>query len=252
LKTIELGRTGLRVSRLAIGTGTKGYSNSSAQTRQGPDVLPNMLRVGFELGVNFWDLADLYGSHPHAKRALGMVPRESVVVSTKTQAKTEAEATAAVERFLDEIGTDHLDIVHLHGIKSDDWATERAGAMAALTRFKERGIIRALGVSVHSLGALATLPTEPWVDVVLARINSTGVNMDDMPDKVVPILHQIHAAGKGLYAMKTLGQGALTGDVRGALAFVHGLGCVDSLNVGVESEAELRECVRIVEELDGE
>jgi aryl-alcohol dehydrogenase-like predicted oxidoreductase len=124
--------------------------------------------------------------------------------------------------------------------------------MAALARLKEKGVVRAVGVSVHDLGALATTATEPWVDVVLARINSKGARMDDVPDKVVPVLHRIHAAGKGLYGMKVLGQGELTGDVRGALAFVHGLGCVDSLNVGVESEAELRECVRIVEELDGE
>jgi 1-deoxyxylulose-5-phosphate synthase len=250
LKTIELGRTGLRVSRLAIGTGTRGYSNTSAQTRLGPDALPRMMRLGFELGVNFWDLADGYGSHPHAKAALVSIPRESVVISTKTSAKTDADATSAIERFLDEIGTDYLDIVHLHGINSDDWTTKRAGAMAALTRFREKGIIRALGVSVHSLGALATTVTEPWVDVVLARINSTGVNMDDLPDKVVPILHEIHAAGKGLYAMKVLGQGALTADVRGAITFVHGLGCLDALNIGVESDEQLRECARIIEELD--
>ena len=250
MRTTLLGRTGLRVSRLAIGTGTKGYSNSSAQTRLAPDVLPSMMRVGFDLGVNFWDLADAYGSHPHAKAALGTIPRESVVVSTKTSATTEADATSAVERFLKELGTDYLDIVHLHGISSPDWPKQRAGAMAALARMKEAGVVRAVGVSVHDLGALATTATEPWVDVVLARINSTGARMDDSPEKVVPILHKIHAAGKGLYGMKILGQGALTGDVRGALAFALGLGCLDALTVGVESEAELRECARLVEELD--
>jgi 1-deoxyxylulose-5-phosphate synthase len=252
LKTIELGRTGLRVSRLAIGTGTKGYSNSSAQTRLGPDALPNMMRVGFDLGVNFWDLADGYGSHPNAKAALRTIPRESVVISTKTSATTDADATSAVERFLKELGTDYIDIVHLHGISSVDWTQQRAGAMTALARMKEAGVVRAVGVSVHDLGALATTATEPWVDVVLARINSQGARMDDTPDKVVPVLHTIHAAGKGLYGMKILGQGALTSDVRGALAFALGLGCLDALNIGVESEAELRECARLVEELDRE
>ncbi len=250
MKTIELGRTGLRVSRLAIGTGTNGYSNSSNQTRLGPDVLPSILRAGFELGVNFWDLADSYGSHPHARRALAHVPRESVVIATKTSARTEAEATSAVERFLRELGTDRIDIVHLHGVSVADWPRQRAGAMAALSRLKEQGIVRAVGVSVHDLGALATAATEPWVDVVLARINPAGVHMDAAPDQVVPVLHKIHDAGKGLYAMKVLGQGKLRNDVRGALAYALGLGCLDALNIGIESEAELRECARLVEELD--
>ena len=250
MKTVALGKTGLQVSRLAIGTGTKGYSNSSAQTRLGPDALPHMLRVGYELGVNFWDLADGYGSHPHAHRALAHVPREAVVIATKTSAQTEAEATSAVERFLQELGTDYLDIVHLHGISSADWAQQRAGAMAALSSFKARGVVRSVGVSVHDLGALASTVTEPWVDVVLARINRAGVKMDGATDQVVPILHAIHAAGKGLYAMKVLGQGELKSDVRGAIAYALALGCLDVLNIGVESESELRECVRLVEELD--
>jgi 1-deoxyxylulose-5-phosphate synthase len=252
LRTIELGQTGLRVSRLAFGTGTKGYSNTSAQTRLAPDVLPRMLRVGFELGVSFWDLADAYGSHPHAKRALAEVPRDSVVLATKTSAQTEAEAAGAVERFLKELGTDHLDVVLLHGVSSADWPQKKAGAMTALSRLKKQGLVKAVGVSVHDLGALATAATEPWVDVVLARINSAGVNMDSRPDKVLPVLSQIHSAGKGLYAMKVLGQGQLRKDVRGAIAYALGLGCLDALNIGIESEAELRECVRLVEDLDRE
>ncbi len=63
MQRVELGRTKLNVSKLALGTGTNGWSHSSDQTRKDPDWLVQHLRMGYELGVNFWDLADQYGLH---------------------------------------------------------------------------------------------------------------------------------------------------------------------------------------------
>ena len=251
MKRIELGHTGLTVSRLAVGTGTAGWGGSSNQTRKlGVTGLSALLRLAFDLGVTFWDTADAYGSHQHVADALRQVGRDNVVITTKTMASSAADAERAVERFLREIGTDHLDVVLLHYMTSADWPRGHAGAMQALDRLKARGLVRAVGVSCHDLGALGVAADHPWVDVVLGRINPAGVNMDGPVDKVLPVLERAHANGKGVYGMKILGQGRLGHDAPGAFRFALGLDCLDALVVGVESERELRDDVDHVEKLD--
>jgi len=250
LKIADLGKTGLRVSRLCFGTGTRGYAGQSRQTKLGLEELVRLLRLAYELGVTFWDAADGYGSHPHVREALRGLARETVVVATKTSTRGAPDAERAVERFLRELGTSYVDVVLLHCMTHRGWPASYDGAMGALARLKERGLVRAVGVSCHDLGALEAAASHPWVDVVLARINAAGVHTDAAPAKVVPVLERIHAAGKGLYGMKALGEGRLAGDVRSALAYALGLLCLDSIAVGIESERELREDVRLVEELD--
>src|SRR5713101_417631 len=170
---VTLGKSGLRVTRLAQGTGTSGVGGSSNQTRGlGLDGLAGLLAAGVDNGVHFWDLADQYGTHPYAKRALGgMVKRDQVTILTKTHATTEAEMRADLDRFRREIGTDYLDVVLLHNMQSATWPREKAGAMAVLSEAKEKGIIRAHGCSCHTLDALKTAAATDWVDVDLARLN---------------------------------------------------------------------------------
>src|SRR5512133_793554 len=89
---ITLGNTGIQVSRLAIGTGTSGWNHSSNQTRQlGIEGLSGLLHAAYDKGVFFWDSADQYGTHPHLKEALKSLPREKIVILTKTRASTEDE-----------------------------------------------------------------------------------------------------------------------------------------------------------------
>ena len=87
MRMVELGNTGVVVSRLAFGTGTNGWAGQSNQTRLGSGALARLLRLGCELGVTFWDLADEYGSHAQARAALADLPRERVVIATKTTAQ---------------------------------------------------------------------------------------------------------------------------------------------------------------------
>jgi 1-deoxyxylulose-5-phosphate synthase len=172
---VVLGNTGIEVSRLAMGTGTNGFGNSSNQKRQlGLRGLANMLRTGYDNGVFFWESADQYGTHPHMKEALKGVDRDKVVILTKTHAKTEKEMRTDLERFRKEIGTDYIDIVLLHAITDSNWNNNRRGAMNYLADARQKGIIKAHGVSCHSLGALQTAAAEPWVQVDLARINPIG------------------------------------------------------------------------------
>jgi len=249
MQRVTLGKSGIEVSRLCIGTGTSGWGGSSNQTRLGFDRLVHLLRYAYERGITFWDSADQYGSHPHVREALRAVGREHVVVTTKTTSRTPQAVAADVHRFLGEQGTDYLDVVLLHCLNEPDWPRRYGACMDALSRLKEQGVVRALGVSCHNFGAFQAAAREPWVEVVLARINYAGVSMDAPPDEVVPVLAQMHAAGKGVYGMKVVGAGKLTHDPRKAIRYVLDLPSVDAIVIGMQSEAEIDEDVNLVEEL---
>jgi aryl-alcohol dehydrogenase-like predicted oxidoreductase len=244
---VTLGPDQLKLSRVAMGTGTKGYAKSSNQTRKlGIEGLANLLRYGFDQGLTFWDSADGYGSHPHLKEALKSVLREKVTILTKTRARTAAEMRADLDRFRREIGTDYLDIVLLHALTAPNWPEERKGAMEVLEEARERKIIRTHGCSCHSLEALKTAAATPWVHVDLARVNPAGVIMDAEPQTVIAVLRQMKAAGKGVIGMKVLGEGQLRERVDEALRFTLSLDCVDCFTIGFEGRDEVNDLMRRV------
>jgi aryl-alcohol dehydrogenase-like predicted oxidoreductase len=246
--TVAFGNTGLRVSRLAFGTGTNGVGGRSEQTDLGVERLADLLRLAYDHGVTFWDAADAYGSHPHVARALQGIPRDTVVIATKTMARSADKVAQDVDRFLQELGTDVLDIVLLHFMTRPDWPQRYAGAMEALSRAKEQGKARAVGVSCHGLGSLRAAAESDWAEVVLARINMAGVNMDASPAKVVPVIEQMYASGKAIYGMKVLGCGQLAGKARAAIQYVLELGVVHSIVIGTSARGQLLENVRLIEE----
>jgi aryl-alcohol dehydrogenase-like predicted oxidoreductase len=242
---VTLGRTGLRVTRLAQGTGTSGVNKSSNQIRAlGEQGLPDLLVAGVDNGVHFWDLADQYGTHPYAKLALKRIKREQVVILTKTHASSEAEMRADLDRFRQEIGTDQLDIVLLHNMQSADWPKEKAGAMAVLSEAKQKGVIRAHGVSCHTLGALRTAAATDWVDVDLARLNPAGIAMDAEPDTVISVLRTMKQKGKGVIGMKILGAGGLRSRVDEALQFALAQDVLDCFTIGAENVTEFQDLLK--------
>jgi len=242
---ITLGPDKVRLTRLAQGTGTKGYNKSSNQTRQlGLAGLADLLRFGYDNGITFWDSADGYGSHPHLKEALKSVPREKVAILTKTRARTAEEMRADLDRFRQEIGADYLDIVLLHAVSQAGWPEQRKGAMEALAEAREKGTIRTHGVSCHSLEALKTIVKTPWVRVCLVRINPAGVLMDADAKTVAPILREMKANGKGVIGMKILGEGQLRDRVDEMLRFALSLDAVDCFTIGAESRAELSDLIK--------
>lgn len=243
---VTLGRTGIVTSRLAMGSGTNGWGGSSDQTRLGTRAFVQILRHGFDQGVDFWETADQYGAHDHLRRGLSFVGRKKVVVLTKTRASTASEMQADLERFLKELGTDYLDIVLLHNMKSGAWASERAGAMEVLARAKEKGVIRAHGVSCHTLSALELAARTPWVEVDLARINPAGSHMDADPQTVKRVLADMKRAGKAVIGMKILGQGDLSNALDEAISHAVKLESLDAFTIGFKSRAELDDVVRRV------
>jgi aryl-alcohol dehydrogenase-like predicted oxidoreductase len=237
---VTLGKTGIKVTRLFQGTGTSGVGKASNQTRGlGHDGLVELLRAGVDQGVTTWDLADQYGTHPHAKGALETVGRDKVVIMTKTHARTEKEMRADLDRFRQEIGTDVLDIVLLHCMMSADWPEERAGAMGVLSEAKAKGIVRAHGVSCHDFGALKAAAASDWVDVDLARLNPAGAVMDAPVSEVLPVLAEMKGKGKGVIGMKILGAGRLRDRVDDALQYALASPVLDCFTIGAESQREL-------------
>jgi len=239
---VTLGRTGVKVTRLAQGTGTHGVGHSSNQIRGlGDQGLADLLVAGVGNGVAFWDLADQYGSHPHAKLALKTVKRDKVAIMSKTHASTEAEMRDDLDRFRKEIGTDYLDIVLLHCMTSADWPQQKAGAMAVLAEAKQKGIIRAHGVSCHDLGAMKTAAESDWVDVDLARLNPAGVIMDGSPDTIVSVLRRMKEKGKGVIGMKILGEGRLRDRIDEALQYALAQDVLDCFTIGAENPREFQD-----------
>ena len=242
---IKLGPRGVEVSRLAMGTGTNGVGGSSNQTRKmGVQGLADHFRLGFDMGLNFFDTADQYGTHPHAALALKGLPREKVTVLTKTRASTEKEMRADLDRFRRELKTDYIDILLLHCMVDDDWPERKKGAMAVISEAREKGIVRTHGTSCHTLGALKTAAKTPWVEVDLARINPAQKAMDADPATVLAVLKEMKAAGKGVIGMKILGAGALRNKTDECLQFAMAQESVDCFTIGAETRAELEDLCR--------
>jgi aryl-alcohol dehydrogenase-like predicted oxidoreductase len=246
---VELGSTGIVTSRLAMGSGTTGYNGSSAQTRLGAQ-FTQILVQGYERGIRFFETADAYGSHSQVRDAMQQVGRQNVTLLTKTLAETREEAEADLSRFLEELGTDYIDIVLLHIRSSATWTTDGAGAMEVLSEAKQRGQIRAHGVSCHSLEALRLAAREPWVDVDLARINPFGLHMDSDPATVIAELEGMKASGKGVLGMKILAQGDAVDRFDEAIEHATRLDCIHGFTIGFRSIDELDQVAAKIESVE--
>ncbi len=241
---VTLGNTGIKLSRMAMGSGTNGTNHTSVQARLGINGFAELLSHGFDQGLNFFDTADQYGTHEHMREAMRRVGKNNVVLLTKTRAKTAAECKADIDRFRRELGRDHLDIMLLHCMQTDNWNKEFAGPMEVLERAREQGIIRAHGTSCHTLGALKTAAKEPWVQVDLARINPIQAHMDAEPETVLGVLREMKKAGKGIIGMKIFGAGKMSKDVDRALTYCAGLDVLDTFTIGFTSTQQLDEVAK--------
>ena len=246
---VQLGKTPLKVSRFCLGTGMRGGMRSSNHSRMGKQAFEALIRESFDRGTRLFDLADAYGTHPYVIPALKGIARDRYQIVTKLwfmpgslPEPERPDPDVVVARFLKELQTDYIDLVLLHCVTSAKWPEELRRQMDVLSQLKEKGHIRALGVSCHSLVALQAAAREPWVESVHARINPYGMSMDGPPEKVAPVLKEIHDAGKGVVGMKIIGEGRLRNDDErrdASVKYALTLGCVDVLNVGCETLAEV-------------
>jgi aryl-alcohol dehydrogenase-like predicted oxidoreductase len=242
--TVTLGGTGIKTSRLAMGTGTVGVDHHSHQTALGVKGLSDLLLNGYDHGLRFFDAADSYGSHPHVAEALKHVPRDKVAVLTKSWSRDAAGMRADLDRFRRELGTDYLDVCLMHCLTEADWTDKFRGAMDVLSEAKQKGTIRAHGCSCHSIEALRAAAKSPWVDIDLARINPVGAYMDSDPATVVSVLKEMKSAGKAVVGMKILGQGTLRNRQDEGIKYALSLGLLDAFTIGAESKQEQEDLIR--------
>jgi aryl-alcohol dehydrogenase-like predicted oxidoreductase len=243
---VTLGKTGIKVSLIGMGTGSIGSGQASNQTRLGVKGFTRVVRHALDRGVCFFDVADQYGSHTYLRAALKGVDRDKYVIQTKTHATDLANCRSHLERYRMELGVEMIDIVLLHCMTEANWQGKHKGAMDYLRQAKEEGIIRAHGTSCHGMDPLRTSAKEPFVEVDLARINPEGLIMDDKkPDEVASELQEMHDRGVGVVGMKILGEGRITTPERkdASLRFVLGLGTVDAFIIGFETTEQVDDII---------
>ncbi len=234
---VTLGNTGIRTSRLAMGTGTHGSGGASNQTRTG--ALTNILLNGYhENGLRFFDTSDSYGSHKYVAAAVKQLPRDKVTIATKSDTRTPAGLRADLDRYRRELGTDYIDVVLIHCVTEADWTTRYRGCMDVLSEAKEKGIIRAHGCSCHTIEALRAAAASPWVEIDFVRLNPIQSHMDATPGTVLSVIKQMRASGKAIVGMKILGEGDLRSHPSEAIRYALGTGVLDAFTIGAESTTE--------------
>ena len=242
-----LGKTGISVSLIGMGTGSIGSGQASNQTRLGVSGFTRVVRHALDQGIRFFDVADQYGSHVYLREALKGVPRDQYVIQTKTHATNVADARSHLERYRLELGVEYIDIVLLHCMQKKGWAGENQGSMEYLMKAKDEKIIRAHGTSCHGMDPLRTAAQNPFVEVDLARINPEGLIMDDRkPDEVASVLEEMHNAGKGVVGMKILGEGKINTPERkdASLRYVLGLGTVNAFIIGFQTTEQVDDILK--------
>jgi aryl-alcohol dehydrogenase-like predicted oxidoreductase len=250
LQRVTLGKTGLKPTLLGVGTGIVGGNRSSYLTRQDSGLSIAMLRHAYDRGIRMFDCADTYGTHSLVAEALKGMDREEIVLTSKIWTREggipepeRPDAHIVVDRFRKELNTDYIDVIQLHCMVDAQWTDHERRQMDILEDLKVKGIIRAHGTSVHSLEAMIAGVKDPWVDVLHARINPYGIAMDRPdPAEVVEVINQMHSSGRGVIGMKLVGDGKLRDEsekIDQSLKFVLGLGSVDMMIVGFETETQI-------------
>lgn len=253
---ISLGKTGIKTTLLGMGTGFSGGNRSSNITRAG--VAEPLIRQAYDKGIRFFDCADSYGTHSFTASALKGIPRDKYVLSSKIWVSQggipepeRPDADVVVERFRKELNTEYLDMVQIHCMTDGQWTDKQKKQMDILETLKAKKIIRAHGVSVHSLDALEACVDSKWVDVVHVRINPYGEAMDRKdPAEIIPVIEKLHKAGKGIIGMKLIGNGKFRNDsdkIDASLKYVLGLGTVDMIIVGFELPEQIDNYIGRVE-----
>ena len=266
---VELGKTGLKLSRLGLGLGTR---NGGEQRNLGQEGLNNLVKYAYDQGITFLDTAENYQTRSMIAGAIKGLPREKLFLQTKIETTggargrsgrrgTTAAPTSNMERiegFLKEFEVEYIDSLLVHCQSSQTWDEDNKQLLEDLSNAKEKGYIRSHGVSCHSLPATTKAASLEWVHVNLVRINPMGVLMDtsqtsifgkssesDVPG-VVEQLKIMRKNGHGTIGMKLIGEGAFT-DIeqrKKSIAWVMQSDIIDSVIIGVKSKEQIDEAIK--------
>jgi len=250
---VTLGKSDIKVTRLAFGTGTHG---GRVQRELGQAEFTRLVRHAYDRGIRFFETAESYPGMPEMlSTALKGVPRDSYKLMTKYTTPATGAPEVKVDEFRRQLNTEYIDILLLHCLRPPTWQTDYRNLQDGLSEAKQKKIILSHGASVHGLPALRTFPGNQWLDIAMIRMNHNGTRMDTpyshevaergRVDEVVENTKKVHAQGMGVISMKLCGEGQFTTaeDRDAAMKFAMGLGCVDAVTIGFKNTAEIDEAI---------
>ena len=250
---VTLGKSKVKVTRLAFGTGTAG---GRVQRELGQDEFTRLVRYAYDRGIRFFETAESYHGMPEMLAiALKGLPRDSYRLMTKYSTPASGDPAPKIDQFRKQLNTEYVDILLLHCLRPPTWATDYESLQDGFSLAQQKGIIAAHGASIHGLPALRTIPGNKWLQVAMIRMNHNGTKMDTPEmrdvnalgnvDEVVAHTRKVHAQGMGVISMKLCGEGRFTNaeDRDAAMKFAMNLGCVDSVTIGFKNTAEIDEAI---------
>lgn len=256
---VALGKSNVKVTRLAFGTGTFG---GRVQRELGQDQFTRLVRHAYDRGIRFFETADAYTGMPQMlATALKGIPRDSYRLMSKFRLRDQADIPGTIERLHTDLGTEYLDILLMHCVRSPNWPDEQKRLQDELSEAKVRKVIVAHGASCHGLLPLRQFPASQWLDVALFRVNHKGTRMDtlqprdtgDLGDvsEVFAQAKKVHDRGVGVLGMKLVGEGQFTtaADRDAAMSRVWSSGAVDAVTIGYKNTAEIDEAISRMERI---
>jgi aryl-alcohol dehydrogenase-like predicted oxidoreductase len=235
MKYCMLGNTGLEVSRLCFGGLVIGPLQANLSVDAGAEVVARAL----EMGVNFIDTAELYGTYEHIREAVRRSGKKPVI-ATKSYAYDTKGARESLEKARRELDTDIIDIFLLHEQESRWTLNGHSEAMEYYLKEKDRGIIKAVGVSTHNVEVVEVAGEMPEIDVIHPIINKSGIGIGDGTiNEMLEAVRKAFHNGKGIYGMKPLGGGNLLNSYKECMDFVLEIPFVHSIAVGMQSVEEV-------------
>ncbi|HTQ57294.1 MAG TPA: aldo/keto reductase [Bryobacteraceae bacterium] len=250
---VKLGKSNVKVTRLAFGTGTYG---GQVQRQLGQAEFTRLVRYAYDRGIRFFETAESYHGMPEMLAiALQGLPRESYRLMTKYSTPSGGDPRPKIDQFRKQLNTEYIDILLLHCLRPPTWASDYESLMDGFSLAQQKKAILSHGASIHGLPALRTIPGNKWLEIAMIRMNHNGTRMDtpEMRDtnqvgnvpEVVAHTRKVHAQGMGVISMKLVGEGRFktAEDRDAAMKFAMNLGCVDSVTLGFKNTAEIDEAI---------
>ena len=239
----KLGNSGIEVSKLCFGALVIGPLQSALTVDEGAAVILEALK----LGVNFIDTAELYGTYPHIKKAVSMWGSKPVI-SSKSYAYSLETAKQSLELARKSLDMDVIDIFMLHEQESQLTLRGHREALEYYLSEKQKGRLRAVGVSTHNIEVVEACSEMPYIDVIHPIVNRTGIGIGDGSiDSMLRAVEKAYGKGKGIYSMKSLGGGNLLNSFGESMRFVLDLPFIHSVAVGMQSIEEVAMNVSVFE-----
>jgi predicted aldo/keto reductase-like oxidoreductase len=230
-----LGRTGILVSRLCFGSLTISPLQADLTFEKGAEVINHAL----DRGINFIDTAEYYDNYNMIKKSLTDTNIRPVI-ATKSYAYTEEMAKRSIDKALNEMGIDNIDIFLLHEQESEYTLKGHMNAIEYFLKAKEQGMIKSFGISTHYIAGVKAATQADYIDVVHPIINIEGIGISDGSTKE---MHEAIAdcakAGKGIYAMKIFGGGNLIAKYQDCFDYVDSIEGVNSIAIGMKNTKEV-------------